>query len=468
MALAAALLATLAHAGGSGDPFSVLAPVPPPAAATHPSPAACLPLDPTRPLGLAEAVDLALCNNPQTRLAWANARAQAALVGVAQSAYLPAISASAGASRSRSEAATDPGWISQRTLGLNLSYVLFDFGARAAGLENARQLFVATAASRDATVQAVFLAAVQAFFQRQAAAAALDASLLSEKASLESLNAAEARYRVGTATPADRLQARTAHAQAMLNRITAEGAVKTAQGALAAALGAEPMRLPALAPLPPAAADIAFEANVAKLIEEARARRPDLAAAEAQHRAALAGVDAARAGHLPTLSLGAAANRSQLAGQPGYDGSSIGLTLTIPIFSGYSTTYKVHAAQAQADAQAARRDQTRLQVALDVWNAHTGLATASQSLKTAAELLDSATQSERVAAGRYRAGVGSILDLLAAQAALAAARQQHILAGTSWYVSRATLAQAMGALDAESLTLLSPSPPPVPAGGKAE
>ena len=468
MALAAALLATLAHAGGSGDPFSVFAPVPPPAAATHPSPAACLPLDPTRPLGLAEAVDLALCNNPQTRLAWANARAQAALVGVAQSAYLPAISASAGASRSRSEAATDPGWISQRTLGLNLSYVLFDFGARAAGLENARQLFVATAASRDATVQAVFLAAVQAFFQRQAAAAALDASLLSEKASLESLNAAEARYRVGTATPADRLQARTAHAQAMLNRITAEGAVKTAQGALAAALGAEPMRLPALAPLPPAAADIAFEANVAKLIEEARARRPDLAAAEAQHRAALAGVDAARAGHLPTLSLGAAANRSQLAGQPGYDGSSIGLTLTIPIFSGYSTTYKVHAAQAQADAQAARRDQTRLQVALDVWNAHTGLATASQSLKTAAELLDSATQSERVAAGRYRAGVGSILDLLAAQAALAAARQQHILAGTSWYVSRATLAQAMGALDADSLTLLSPSPPPVSAGGKAE
>jgi outer membrane protein len=48
--------------------------------------------------------------------------------------------------------------------------VLFDFGARAASLENARQLFAAAAFTRDATVQAMFLAAVQAFFQRQAAA----------------------------------------------------------------------------------------------------------------------------------------------------------------------------------------------------------------------------------------------------------------------------------------------------------
>jgi outer membrane protein len=112
----------------------------------------------------------------------------------------------------------------------------------------------------------------------------------------------------------------------------------------------------------------------------------------------------------------------------------------------------------------------RLQVALDVWNAHANLATATQSVKTAEDLLESATQSERVAAGRYRAGVGSILDLLTAQAALASARQSRIQAGTNWYVSRASLAQAMGALDAGLLTSLSPalSPNPSPASGRGE
>lgn len=461
--LAATLLPPLAHAGGRDDPLESLAAVPPLAGVRSPAPAPCLPAAPDQPLGLVDAVDIALCNNPQTRQAWAAARAQAALVGVAQSAYLPTIAASAGASRNRNDAATGTNPATQRTAGLSLSYVLYDFGARAAGLENARQLFDAAAASRDAAVQGLFLAAVQAYFQRQAAAAALEASRLSEKASLESLHAAEARYQVGAATPADRLQARTAHAQATLNRITAEGAASTAHGTLANVLGTDPTRPLALQPLPPAAPDAAFSADVAQLIADARTRRPDLIAAEAQFRAAQAGVDAARAGHLPTLALGVAAGRSHATGAPGYDSSNIGLTLTIPLFSGFSTTYKVHAAQAQADLQAARRDQVRLQVALDVWNAHANLVTATQSVKTASELLDSATQSEKVAAGRYRAGVGSILDLLTAQAALAAARQSRIQAGTGWYVSRATLAQAMGALDAELLSSLSPAPAPASA-----
>ena len=126
----------------------------------------------------------------------------------------------------------------------------------------------------------------------------------------------------------------------------------------------------------------------------------------------------------------------------------------------------MRAAEAQAEAQAARREQLRLQVALDVWSANANLATATQSVKTAEELLESAAQSERVAAGRYRAGVGSILDLLVAQAALANARQSRIQAGYNWYVSRAALAQSMGALDVGLLTDLTP-PAAAPATLKA-
>lgn len=450
--LIAALAATPALAT---DPFGALEAVPP-MAGLQPAPAPCRPADLAKPLDLAEVVDIALCNNPQTRQGWASARVQAAQAGVAQAAFLPSVSAGASVARIRNEATRGGDPYTQRSIDADLSWVLFDFGARAASLENARQLFAAASFTRDTTVQAIFLAAVQAFFQRQASAAVLEAARLSEKAALESLNAAEARYRVGTATPADRLQARTAHAQAVLNRIGAEGAVKTAQGTLANVIGADPTRPLELAPLPPAAPGAGFEADVARLIEEARTRRPDLAAAEAQFRAARANIDAARAAHLPTLSLGVGAGRSQIAGQSSFDSSSIGLTVSIPLFSGFSTTYRVQAAEAQADLQAARREQVRLQVALDVWNAYANLATATQSVKTAADLLESAAQSERVAAGRYRAGVGSILDLLTAQAALASARQQRIQADTSWFVSRTALAQAMGALDAGLLAQLAP------------
>jgi outer membrane protein TolC len=93
-------------------------------------------------------------------------------------------------------------------------------------------------------------------------------------------------------------------------------------------------------------------------------------------------------------------------------------------------------------------------VALDVWKAYQSLTTASQSLKTTIDLVASAEQAERVALGRYKAGVGTVLDLLTAQSALASARLQRIQAALDWFVFRATLAQSVGALD---YTLLQPA-----------
>jgi len=96
-------------------------------------------------------------------------------------------------------------------LALTLSYLLYDFGARSANLESARQLLAAASATQDSTVQAVFLVAVQAYYQAQATNAALDAAIESERAAKESFAAAEARYKAGSATPADKLQAQTAY-----------------------------------------------------------------------------------------------------------------------------------------------------------------------------------------------------------------------------------------------------------------
>jgi outer membrane protein TolC len=117
------------------------------------------------------------------------------------------------------------------------------------------------------------------------------------------------------------------------------------------------------------------------------------------------------------------------------------------LFTGFDRSYRVRSAEAQVEVRAAQRDRLRNQVALDVWRAYQSLTTATQSLTTAADLVASAEQSERVALGRYKAGVGTVLDLLTAQSALAAARLQRIQAQLDWQVYRATLAQSVGVLD---------------------
>ena len=85
------------------------------------------------PLSLPDVVDRALCNNPQTREAWANARYQAAQVGMAQSAYLPSVGLILSESRNRSSGANDVNY-NQTAVTLSLNYLLYDFGGREATL----------------------------------------------------------------------------------------------------------------------------------------------------------------------------------------------------------------------------------------------------------------------------------------------------------------------------------------------
>lgn len=421
---------------------------------------------PDRPLALAEAIDRALCHNPQTREQWANARAQAAQVGVAQAPFLPSLTGNLSASHSRSVGDVDTR-STPKGAALTLSWLLHDFGAREANLENARQLLAAAVATQDTTLQGLLLSTVTAYYQTQATAAAVAAAREAERAGAESVAAAEARYRVGTATPADRLQARTALSQATLARIRAEGDARTARGTLAAVLGIEPQQLPPLAIAPEESLDAAAlgndpeaarqEADLAALVAAAQRQRPETAAAEAQWQAARAAAAAARAAARPTVSLNSTLGAQDVSGLGSRSGS-LGVNVSIPLFSGHAPTWRIRAAEAQAEARAAQLERTRLTVAQEVWNAWQGQITARQSLASSADLLAAAEASERVALGRYRAGVGNMLDVLNAQSALAAARRQRVQAAYDWRVARAVLAQALGVLDQELLAPAASAP----------
>lgn len=440
------LWSNLVFAGIASDPFDTESMLPPKPALRLRGAAGdpCAETMPNRALNLLDVVNFALCNNPQTREVWASSLAQAAQIGVNKANYLPSASLSASANRGNSDTTAS---VDQRSVGVTLSYLLYDFGSRSANLENARQLLTAAIATQDSTVQTVFFAAVQSYYQTQAAFAALDAATESERAARESFAAAEARYVSGGATPADKLQARTAYSQASLNRITADGNLKNAQGALANMIGLDANRSVLLVSANTKVTPGDFEGDVNALIEEARRRRPDLQAAAAQVRAAGASADAARAAGRPSIALNASSNQNSGSGI-GTRSSLVGINLSVPIFSGYAPAYRVRAAEAQMEAKNIQLERLRLQVALDVWTTYQNLITATQSLHSTADLMDSAEQSERVALGRYKAGVGSILDVLNAQSALASARQQRIQSTFNWNINRAALAQAMGNLDA--------------------
>jgi outer membrane protein TolC len=412
-------------------------------------------------LGLADVVDLALRNNPATRASWAQARASADVLGSARGQYYPTINGSATLSRTRSPAtlARPAGTRTEYGPSVALNYLLLDFGGRSGSVERARQNLFAASLSHNATLQNTVLQAEAAYFTYMATAALLGAERSAIAEAQANLTAAQQRFKVGLATIADVLQAKTALSQEQLNLETTEGNLQAARGGLAAALGL-PANLPFdLAPLPAAIPVGKISVSVDSVINAALGNRPDLAAARAQAAAAAAQVRVARSAELPSLTLGSNAART-FSKPPVFAGPSYGVSLglAIPIFNGFSHQYDLAAARAQAEAISALADQTRQQVVTQVFVSYYALQTAERRVATADDLLNSAQQSVQVAAGRYREGVGSIIDLLTAQTALANARAQQVQSRWQWYTSLAQLARDAGVLGVRGDTPFSFTP----------
>ena len=401
-------------------------------------------------LTLAEVVDLGLRNNPLTRVSWANARAAAAAYGSERGAYFPTIDGDVTGTRLKTVASQGRSAVSQSVLSpsLSLTYLLFDFGGRSGKVGAARNALVAANFTHNATLQDVVLQIQAAYFQYIANRALLQAQRITVREAQTNLEAAEARHRVGVATIADVLQARTAASQAELAAQATEGDLQTSRGALALSLGL-PANLPydidsTAAQMPVSVLADSVDVLIARAVEA----RPDLAAARAEYESSRDQISVARASRLPSLELNGTGGRTYTTSLPqGGNNYTLSLGLRIPLFAGFSRIYDQRQAAALADAAAARTDALGQQVVFQVFSSYYALRTADRRVRTTEDLIASAQLSNDVALGRYKAGVGSVLDLLTAQAALADARAQQVLARLEWNTSLAQLAHDAGVLD---------------------
>lgn len=433
---------------------------PPAKAAMPPAPVqkapVAVPEDYLRPgttLSLAQLVDVGLHANPVTRAAWASARAAAADVGAKRSTYFPTFEIDGEILREKTPLGNGPGafQLLQTTYGPSVAatWLLFDSGGREADVEEATRGLYAANWTHNAAIQDVVLNIAQAYYQYLNAKALVVARQASLDEARRSLDAAEERHRAGVATIADVLQARTSVSQAELELQDMQGQVQIIRGALATAVGV-PANLPVdVGDLPSELPLDMVQKTVDELIAKAVAERPDLAASRFTALAAQSKIQSVQAEGLPKLSAAATGNRTfhwTSGPDPFSTNYSALLLLRIPIFTGFDVAYRTQKAKEEAEAAGATSERVEDQVILDVWSSYYAMKTATQRVHTTRDLLASATQSADVSDGRYKAGVGSILDLLTTQASLAQARAEEVQARSLWFLAMAQLAHATGAL----------------------
>ncbi|MFZ4703132.1 MAG: TolC family protein, partial [Candidatus Methylumidiphilus sp.] len=413
---------------------------------------------------LADLVDLGLRANPATRVAWEQARASAAGLGIAEAAWLPVLTAKANYRYLQQDFPT-PDLVflyrgSSLASGMGLTWTLFDL-KRPAQIDQATQQLLAANFNFNRTHQKVAYDVQRSFFNYNAALAQVAAAEVTVRQTQKNAESVQAQLGQGVATRPELLLALQDKAKADYELQSARGKVSDTQAELAESLGITPnLELKTVTidelPLPGQ-----VESSADELIDSALSQRPDLSARLAELRAKEAEIRKAEAGFWPTVSVGAKGGWSQLDYKPltgassasnplpseisrGYPVFDAGISFEWNLFEGFATTHAVNQATAKREVAHAEFDALQLQIIKEVWKSYADVKTALRKREFAVALLKAAEQSYAALKESYANGLSTVIELLTAERSLAGARFTEIESRTSLLNSVAALVYAAG------------------------
>jgi len=420
---------------------------------------------------LLQTYELARTGDPQLSAAESQRLATKEGAVQARAAMLPQINGSASLSRTypidQSVSVDDDGdgtpdrvvdveGSTSRRLGLTADQMVFDFG-RINTLRSQR----AVSQSADFTLESagddLVTRTSQAYFNVLVAIETLAAAEAQEAALKKQFDFADKRLEVGLAPITDVHEARAQYDAARANTIVTRNALEDAYQALTEITGQPVANLKALPQdfQPSLPSSQGVDEWIAAAIEN----NPDLKAQEYLLQSSEADIQTARAGHLPTLYLGAdysdsktiSGNEFSTDGSDGTRGGTLGLTLSVPIFSGGATSSRVRQAIAQRDVTQDQLEQTRRALVRNTRNSYQTLVAGISEVEARRSAVTSARAAYEASQVGLEVGTRTVLDVLVNQQTLFNAEREYALARYSFLQNRLLLEQAAGSLDVEDV-----------------
>jgi outer membrane protein len=426
-----------------------------PALAAAPGPVAAQAGPPAgQPLTLDAALQEALARNPQVTAAQQAVVAAQQNIIVARAGIAPTVNANGQGAygTSSSTAFTSSGTpaplqnvTGTGSVSISGNLPLYDSGKTQAAVSAAEAALASAQAALRQTTQDTALSVATAYFnvlQAERLTTVRQALLASAQAQLA---LTQARARAGAAAQSDVIQVQAQVAQAQVDLLSAQSQIGTSKAALLAAIGVDaitPVEVEA-----PAAPPLTVPISAGAAMQSAATNRPEVIKAQAAVASGQAALDQARIAAGPQVSVGVGATYVPVSTSSLLSNSlSYGLTGTVslPLFDAgkgqaeiASSQASLHAAQAQLDAAVLTVRQGAYQAYLTAVQ-DAAQVTATQAAQAAAD------EALRVAEGRYRAGVGTIVEVITARAQAAQAEVNAANAVFNYQAALVTLQHAQG------------------------
>lgn len=415
--------------------------------------------DGARPLSLAEAVNLAQKNLPAAIQARNQERSAAASMRAAKGALIPNLSI--GASTGYTTGTTINNFDGSLTKlagnpysygnSMNLSLDLFDGGRRFSEIK--RNNFVSEAAN-VAVLTSRFDAALQAKQQFYAALAARE-SESAARAQLEQaeqqLKASIARLNAGVITKSDSLRSIIQVGNAQLAVLTAQNDLRVANAALTRITGSTTLVTANPADTSYVPMTEITEADLLRAVPDA----PAIQLSEANLSIAKAAKRTQRATYLPSVSAtygynfsatskGLTSGNLVLPFQGNASRQSLSLSMSYPIFNGFTRELNATNAEIAVDNAEANLRDAKLAAHANLSTQLRALNNANARIQVQLQSIAAAEEDLRVMQQRYALGASTLLDLLTSQTQLNQARQALIQARFDARVAKAQLESLLG------------------------
>ena len=254
----------------------------------------------------------------------------------------------------------------------------------------------------------------------------------------------EAQYNVGLVASSDVLAAKTNLADSETSLVKAQNSANLSEASLNQVIA-----YPAQTSITTAEHDLQYKPyNVT--LEQAKAyamlHRSVLVKSALDVKSAEEAVKSAKAGYLPTVSVSAGRG---YADPDGYFGTStkswnVGASASWSLWDGGATQNAIKKANAQLEQAKEANLATVDAVLLAVQKAYLNLRSAEQTIQSTQTAVAQGQESFRIATLRYRAGVGTNLDVLDAETKLTTARNNYVQALYNYNISIAALEQLTG------------------------
>lgn len=327
--------------------------------------------------------------------------------------------------------------------GINVSWPIWTFGKVEGAIDAARYQKNIADLTVYKTEADTKLAAVQAYYQYLEAVKLAEVQAQSVTDYASHLNNVQQQFDAGIVAKLDVLSSNVSLANAKQKSIAADNTRDVAEANLN-----NIMRIPmntTLNPLDKNFPEPEFDLTMEQAILMAQKYRWELVEADYGVKAAEASLRSAKAGYLPTVSVGGgyswkeasvtAVDKDDWAVQGG---------LSWSLWDGGATQASVKKADAAVKTAQETLLQAREKIELEVRQDYLNVLSYKEQIRAAEASVAQAEEAYKIATVRYSSGVGINLDVLDAELALNTARTNYITALYNYNIGLATLEHAMG------------------------